>query len=124
MDDENDGSGRGGEELEPRSPGPKDLVELCRILNDLDARYVVVGGFAIRGAGYERMTVDIDLIVDTSLENEAKVYKALESLPRQAVKELKPGDGRSRPGVSPRVFRGAARTAAGPRMTRVRRSGS
>jgi len=68
------------------------LVDLCRTLNQLDACYIVIGGFAMRSLGYERATMDIDLIIDTSLPNESKVYKALESLPDQAVKELEPGE--------------------------------
>ena len=72
MDDAENSPGSGGEGLEPRGPSVEDLVELCRILNGLEARYVVVGGFAVRGAGFNRMTMDIDLIIDTSLENEAK----------------------------------------------------
>jgi hypothetical protein len=92
MADKEDRPGSGSEELEPRGPATEDLIGLCQVLNELEARYVVVGGFAIRGAGFERMTMDIDLLIDTSLKNEAKVYKALESLPDQAVKELKPGE--------------------------------
>ncbi len=34
----------------------------------------------------------LDLIVATDPENEAKVYKALESLPDKAVLELEPGE--------------------------------
>lgn len=80
------------ERLEPRLPVLEDLADLCRHLNALDARYVVVGGFAIRAAGLARATGDIDLLIATDLENEARVFKALESLPDQAVKELKPGE--------------------------------
>ncbi len=82
----------GGEELTPRPPDDQDLSRLCRLLNELEARYVVVGGFAVILAGHGRFTEDVDFIIDTSLDNEAKVYKALESLPDQAVKELKPGE--------------------------------
>jgi hypothetical protein len=52
----------------------------------------VVGGFAIRGAGYGRETMDLDLVVATDPANEAKVYKALESLPDKAVLALDPGE--------------------------------
>jgi hypothetical protein len=79
-------------ELTPREPSDDDLLDLCRELNKQGARYVVVGGFAIRAAGFIRGTMDIDLLVETSLENEAKVFKALESLPDQAVLELEPGE--------------------------------
>ena len=92
MDDSEDRASGGSEELEPRGPAVEDLIELCRVLNELEARYVVVGGFAIRGAGYNRMTMDIDLIIDTSETNEAKVFRALESLPDQVVEELEPGE--------------------------------
>ncbi len=94
MDDQAPGEGIGpkGSELEPREPSVEDLVDLCRELNERGARYFVLGGFAIMGAGYDRHTMDVDLMIDTSPENEAKVFKALESLPDQAVRELDPGD--------------------------------
>lgn len=80
------------DELIPRPPAEKDLVNLCRELNDRGARYVVVGGLAVIQAGLARATGDIDLLIDAALENEARVYQALESLPDQCVKELKPGE--------------------------------
>jgi hypothetical protein len=39
-------------ELEPREPTVEDLRDLCRALNDCGALYIVVGGFAIRAAGF------------------------------------------------------------------------
>jgi phosphoserine phosphatase len=48
------------------------LRNLCRELNTRGARYVVVGGFAIRAAGYVRRTVDIDLLMATDPDNEAR----------------------------------------------------
>ena len=80
------------EELTTRVPEEADLVALCRALNALGARYVVIGGFAIILAGFARATADVDLLIDTSLDNEALVYKALEILPDKAVRELKPGE--------------------------------
>ena len=81
-----------GERLEPREPTVEDLVILCRELNRLGARYVVVGGFAMRAAGFVRQTMDLDLVVASDLENESLVYQALEVLPDKAVKELQPGE--------------------------------
>lgn len=78
--------------LEPRPPSAEDLRDLCRELNRLEARYIVIGGFAIKAAGYERMTVDLDLLVDCAPENDHRVRQALEILPDKAVRELKPGD--------------------------------
>ena len=80
------------DELTSRTPEQADLVELCRQLNSRGARYLVCGGFAIIQAGYPRLTGDIDLLVDASLENEAKVFAALETLPDKAVLQLDPGD--------------------------------
>ena len=51
----------GEDELVSRAPTPQDLANLCRHLNDSGARYVVVGGFAIRGAGDGRETMDLNL---------------------------------------------------------------
>lgn len=75
-----------------RIPEESDLVSLCRRLNELGAKYVVVGGMAVISAGYARVTEDVDLIIDIDLDNEARVYQALASLPDQAVLELKPGE--------------------------------
>lgn len=80
------------EELTSRPPLEDDITSLCRELNGLGALYVVVGGLAIMQAGYPRTTGDVDLLVASDLENEARVFKALESLPDQAVKQLDPGD--------------------------------
>jgi hypothetical protein len=41
-------------DLEPREPTVEDLRNLCRALNERGARYIVVGGFAVRAAGYNR----------------------------------------------------------------------
>ena len=79
-------------ELESRAPAEHDHVAVCRRLNELGARYLVCGGFAIIHAGYARFTGDIDLLVDASLKNEAKIYAALEILPDKAVRALKPGE--------------------------------
>jgi hypothetical protein len=67
-------------------------VALCARLNELGARYLICGGFAIIHAGYLRLTGDVDVLMDPSLENEAKVFQALESLPDRAVRELNPGE--------------------------------
>lgn len=91
MDDENDGEEREGE-LTSRAPEERDLVAICRRLNELRASYVVIGGFAVIYGFYPRVTGDIDLLIDTDLQNEALVYQALEILPDKAVRELNPGE--------------------------------
>lgn len=78
--------------LECREPTLEDLVKLCRSLNASKARYVVVGGFAIRAAGFPRNTIDVDLLIETGPDNEARVIQGLLSLPDQAAREVRPGD--------------------------------
>jgi hypothetical protein len=80
------------EPLESREPSVEDLVELCRHLNDAGAKYLVVGGFALRAAGYDRRTMDIDLLIEPGPENESKVLSALSHLPDGAARELVPGE--------------------------------
>lgn len=85
-------SGPADNELTPRVPLEQDLAGLCRELNRRGARYVVIGGFAIIQAGYPRTTGDIDLIIAADLENEARVFDALATLPDGCVRDLDPGD--------------------------------
>jgi hypothetical protein len=80
------------QELEPRNPTVEDLRDLCRELNQRGAKFVVIGGFAMRAANYLRETMDIDLVVATDMENEAKIFSALSTLPDNAVRELQPGE--------------------------------
>jgi hypothetical protein len=83
---------RPSEELESREPTVEDLRDLCRELNRRGAKYLVIGGFAMRAANYNRTTMDVDLMVAADLENEAKVFSALATLPDNAVRELQPGE--------------------------------
>ena len=81
MDDEADGPSS-------RAAEPQDLVDLCRSLNAVGARYVVIGGYAVILYGFARGTKDIDLLVDTSIDNIQKIKKALASLPDNAIAEM------------------------------------
>ena len=83
---------RPAQELESREPTVEDLRDLCRELNQRGAKYVVIGGFAMRAANYNRTTMDVDLMVAADAENEAKVFAALATLPDNAVRELQPGE--------------------------------
>jgi hypothetical protein len=80
------------QELESREPTVEDLRDLCRELNQHGAKYLVIGGFAMRAANYNRTTMDVDLMVAADAENEAKVFAALATLPDNAVRELQPGE--------------------------------
>lgn len=71
-----------------RAPEIEDLVDLCRWLNEAGARYVLIGGFAVILHGFLRTTKDIDLLIDSSPENVARVREALSRLPDNAVAEV------------------------------------
>ena len=73
---------------ESRPPTIADLLLLCGSLNAEGARYMVVGGLAVNQHGYARATMDIDLLVESSLDNQARVKKSLEVLPDKAVREI------------------------------------
>ena len=77
---------------EARPPLLADLIALCRSLNREGARYIVIGGMAIIQAGFVRATEAIDLLLDGSAENVARVKRALLDLPDQAVREMAPED--------------------------------
>jgi hypothetical protein len=73
-------------------PRMEDVSALCRRLNELGAKYVVVGGLAMQQAGYLRATMDVDLIIAVDPDNEAKVLQAASEMPEHAAAELKVGE--------------------------------
>lgn len=89
---ENDDSSQDEITDECRDPTLTDLVKLCADLNAQGAKYIIVGGFAIIQAGYDRHTKDIDLLVDSSRENESRLIDALRKLPENAIEGMQPGD--------------------------------
>src|SRR5688572_27300828 len=90
MADENEGEA--SSELKSRAPAVDDLRDLCRELNSRGARYIVIGGFAIINAGYARTTGDIDLLIDTTGDNESSVLDAVATLPDRAARQIQPGE--------------------------------
>ncbi|MCX6868087.1 MAG: hypothetical protein NTV46_18115 [Verrucomicrobia bacterium] len=65
-----------------RPPITQDLVTICRELNHQGARYIVVGGMAMIIHGFIRATEDIDLLIETTVENERKILDELSHLPK------------------------------------------
>lgn len=55
----------------------QDFKEFIQSLNDNHVRYLVIGGYAIALHGYPRYTKDIDIWIDMSPENAAKMVRAL-----------------------------------------------
>jgi hypothetical protein len=81
VDDAHDGS-------YAREPQIEDLVRICRALNDAEARYILIGGFAVIAHGGVRTTKDIDLLVDASPENVARVKQGLRILEDHAADDI------------------------------------
>ena len=77
---------------QPRPPELKDLLAICRALNEADARYVIVGGFAVILHGYARGTMDVDLLIDPSPANVRKIKAALSFLPDKAAAQVDDSD--------------------------------
>lgn len=85
MDDPDDGP-------YSRPPTLDDVSRICHALNEARARYVLIGGFAVIVHGSGRTTKDIDLLIDASPENVARVRSALKILPDDAAAEIEDDD--------------------------------
>jgi hypothetical protein len=73
-----------------RPPEGSDLVRLCAELKRLGAKYIVIGGLAMNELGLVRVTEDIDLLIEPSIENQELIRQALRILPERAIDELRP----------------------------------
>jgi hypothetical protein len=56
----------------------QDFLDLLRAFNDRDVRFLIVGAYALAVHGRPRATGDLDVWVDATPENAAKVMSALE----------------------------------------------
>lgn len=65
-----------------------DVKRLAALLNEAGVEYALVGGYAISAHGFNRLTEDIDILVDPSLDNARRWIVALSKLPDGAAKEL------------------------------------
>ena len=76
---------------EPRFTRPAlwdDVLDIARRLNRQDARYVLVGGYAMAAHGLVRMTTDIDIAVAPDPDNNRRWVAALTELPEGVATEL------------------------------------
>ncbi len=55
----------------------QDFKEFIQSLNDNHVRYLVIGGYAVALHGYPRYTKEIDIWIEMSPENAAKMVRAL-----------------------------------------------
>lgn len=65
-----------------------DWIDLFRLLNEQNARYLVVGGYAVAFYGFERYTKDLDIWVANDEKNARAVIAALKEFaaPEDALK--------------------------------------
>lgn len=69
-----------------------DLVHVVGLLDREGVRYAVIGGYALALQGIVRLTEDIDILVEPTLENARRWVRALAQLPDGAAKELEGDD--------------------------------
>jgi hypothetical protein len=77
---------------ESRDPESGDLLRICASLNRTGARYIVIGGMAMVLHGFNRGTEAIDLLVDRTVENIARLREALSILPDNAARDVRDTD--------------------------------
>lgn len=75
-----------------RPPTLDDIKRIGRALNAANAKYLIIGGFAVNYYGFARATEDLDLLIASDPDNIEKVKQALCALPDGAAKELTPAD--------------------------------
>ncbi len=56
----------------------KDFLDLLRLFNRHKVKYCIVGAFAVAFYAIPRYTKDLDILIDPSVENGARIAKALE----------------------------------------------
>jgi predicted nucleotidyltransferase len=57
---------------------PKDLRAFVESLNAANAKYVIVGGYAVAFYGHPRFTGDIDFFVESTPENADRIVRAID----------------------------------------------
>ncbi len=67
-----------------------DLKLLLRSLNGHGVDYLLIGGYALYALGYQRGTVDIDILLPPTLEQGERTRRALLLLPDGVAKDLEP----------------------------------
>lgn len=60
-----------------------DLLKVIESLNQNDASYILIGGYALFAHGYHRATEDIDFLIPKDIEVGRKIKKALSVLKDQ-----------------------------------------
>jgi hypothetical protein len=66
----------------------EDVLRIVKLLEDEGVEYALVGGYALALQGIVRLTEDVDVLVEPTVENARRWVRALSRLPDGAAKEL------------------------------------
>ncbi len=55
----------------------RSVEAIVKALNAAKVKYLIVGGLAVNAHGYERLTVDVDLVIGLERENIIRALRAL-----------------------------------------------
>jgi hypothetical protein len=66
----------------------EDVLRVAQLLEEEHVEYAVIGGYALALQGIVRLTEDVDILVEPSVENARRWVRALSKLPDGAAKEL------------------------------------
>ena len=82
---------------------PPDFREFLKLLNVHEARFLLIGGYAVNAFGYIRNTIDLDIWIAGDDENRKRVIQAVRdfAFPAAAANLLDEPDAMLRMGVPP-----------------------
>lgn len=66
----------------------EDVIAVAKLLEAEGVEYALIGGYALALQGIVRLTEDVDVLVEPTLENARRWVRALAKLPDGAAKEL------------------------------------
>jgi hypothetical protein len=66
----------------------RDVLRIAELLEEERVEYALIGGYALALQGIVRLTEDVDILVEPTVENARRWVAALSKLPDGAAKEL------------------------------------
>jgi hypothetical protein len=66
----------------------QDVLRIVELLEEEHVEYALIGGYALALQGIVRLTEDVDILVEPTMENARRWVRALSKLPDGAAKEL------------------------------------
>jgi hypothetical protein len=66
----------------------QDVLRVAQLLEEEGVHYALIGGYALALQGIVRLTEDVDILVEPTLDNTRRWVRALSRLPDGAAREL------------------------------------